>query len=121
MTKNLNAICQDLIIVGRYINAVPSLADVKLIDDICDFVNLVKQKAWNKYEVHRKSSNCDNHFIYDTGKFIEPPHDKTNKMTCAPSEDSDQPGHSPSLIRVFAVRMKKPLVISFLLSAQRRL
>ena len=24
-------------------------------------------------------------------------HDKTNKMTCAPSEDSDQPGHSPSL------------------------
>ena len=23
----------------------------------------------------------------------ESPHDKTNKMTCAPSEDSDQPGH----------------------------
>ena len=34
----------------------------------------------------------------------EPPHDKTNKMTCAPKEDSDQPGHPPSLIRVFAVR-----------------
>ena len=34
----------------------------------------------------------------------EPPHDKTNKMTCAPSEDSNQPGHAPSLIRVFAVR-----------------
>ena len=27
---------------------------------------------------------------------------------CAPSEDSDQPGHPPSLIRVFADRMKKP-------------
>ena len=27
-----------------------------------------------------------------------------NKMICAPSEDSDQPGHPPSLIRVFAVR-----------------
>ena len=26
---------------------------------------------------------------------------------CAPSEDSDQPGHPPSLIRVFAVRLKK--------------
>ena len=26
----------------------------------------------------------------------EPQHYKTNKMTCAPSEDSDQPGHSPS-------------------------
>ena len=25
---------------------------------------------------------------------FEPPHDKTNKMTCAPSEDSDQPGHA---------------------------
>ena len=32
---------------------------------------------------------------------------KTNKMTCAPSEDSNQPGHPPSLIRGFAVRMKK--------------
>ena len=34
----------------------------------------------------------------------EPPHDKTNEMACAPSEDSDQPGHPSSLIRVFAVR-----------------
>ena len=34
----------------------------------------------------------------------EPPHDKTNKMTIAPSEDSGQPGHPPSLIRGFAVR-----------------
>ena len=25
-------------------------------------------------------------------------HDKTNKMICAPSEDTDQPGHPPSLI-----------------------
>ena len=29
---------------------------------------------------------------------------KTNKMACAPSEDSDQPGHPPNLIRVFAGR-----------------
>ena len=28
---------------------------------------------------------------------FEPPHDKTNKMICASSEDSDQPGHLPSL------------------------
>ena len=28
----------------------------------------------------------------------EPQHDKTNKMASAPSEDSDQPGHSSSLI-----------------------
>ena len=29
---------------------------------------------------------------------FEPPHDKTSKMACAPSEDSDRPGHPPSLI-----------------------
>ena len=38
---------------------------------------------------------------------FEPAHDKTNKITCGPSEDSDQSGHSPSLIKFFAVRMKK--------------
>ena len=51
----------------------------------------------------------------------EPPQDKTNKTACAPSEDSDQPGHPPSLIRVFAFRMKKAWVLSYPLSAQRRL
>ena len=40
---------------------------------------------------------------------------------CAPSEDSGQPGHQPSLIRVFAVSMKKSWVLSYPLSAQRRL
>ena len=40
-------------------------------------------------------------------RITEPPHDKTNKMACAPSKDSDRPGHPPSLITVFAVHMKK--------------
>ena len=39
---------------------------------------------------------------------------------CAPSEDSDQPGHPPSLIRDFAVHMKKHWALSYPLSAQRR-
>ena len=39
----------------------------------------------------------------------------------APSEDSDQPGHPPSLIRVFAVRTKKAWVLSYPLSSQWRL
>ena len=52
---------------------------------------------------------------------IEPRHDKTNKMICAPGEDSDQPGHPPSQIRVSAVRLKQNLVLSYPLSAQRRL
>ena len=52
---------------------------------------------------------------------FEPPHDKTNKLACAPNEDSDQPGHPHWLIRVLAVRMKKAWIISYPLSAQRRL
>ena len=51
----------------------------------------------------------------------EPPRDKTNKLACARSEDSDQPGHPPSLIRDFAVRIKKAWVLIYPLSAQRRL
>ena len=39
---------------------------------------------------------------------------------CAPSKDSDQPGHPPSLIRVFAVRMKKAWGLSYPLSPQQR-
>ena len=52
---------------------------------------------------------------------FEPPHDKTNKMISAPSEDSDQPRHPPSLIRVFSVRMRFAWVLSYPLTAQRRL
>ena len=57
-------------------------------------------------------------------------HDSGNKLAatwqnqqseCASSEDSDQAGHPPSLIRVFAVRMKIAWVHSYPLSAQRRL
>ena len=37
-------------------------------------------------------------------KVVSSTYEPQHKMTCAPSEDSDQPGHPPSLIRVFAVR-----------------
>ena len=40
---------------------------------------------------------------------------------CGPSEDSDQPGHPPSLIRAFAVRMNEAWVLSYSLRTQRRL
>ena len=40
---------------------------------------------------------------------------------CEPSEDSDQPGHPPSLNRAFAVRMEKDWVLNYPLGAQRRL
>ena len=42
-------------------------------------------------------------------------------MACAASEDSDQPGHPPTLTRVFAVHMKKDWVLSYPMSAQQRL
>ena len=74
---------------------------------------LLSYRSYNHFFI----SQNDNFVIY----INEPPHDKTNKMTCAHSEDSDQPGLPPSLIRVFAVRMKKAWVLSYPLSAQRRL
>ena len=46
---------------------------------------------------------------------------QNQQSDCEPSEDSDQPGHPPNLIRVFAVRMKKAGVFSYPLSVQRRL
>ena len=44
----------------------------------------------------------------------ELPHSKTNKMTCSPSEEIDQPGHPASLIRVVALRLMKAWVLSYL-------
>ena len=41
------------------------------------------------HQPDKNTSACTSH---------EPAHDKTNKIACAPSEDSDQSGHSPSLI-----------------------
>ena len=49
-----------------------------------------------------KTQNLREHHIFSVTKSQNgPPRDKTNKVACAPSEDSDQPGHPPSLIRVF--------------------
>ena len=60
---------------------------------------------------------CGNCYMAHIGIY-EPPHDKTNKMACAPSDDSDQPEHPPSQIRVFTVRMKKAWVLSYPLAHQ---
>ena len=50
-----------------------------------------------------------------------PSEDRSAWAFAQSSEDSHQPGHSPSLIRVFAVRMKKAWVLSYPMSAYRRL
>ena len=46
---------------------------------------------------------------------------KPTKWPVHPAKTQDQPGHPPSLIRVFAVRMKKPGVLGYSLRAQWRL
>ena len=58
-------------------------------------------------------------YVDSTKKHFEPSYDKTNKMTFMPSEDSDQPGHPPSLIRVFAVRSVGSLRPNFASGGQR--
>ena len=40
-------------------------------------------------------------------------HNKINKVTHAAGGDSDQPWHPPSMINVFAVRLKKVLDLSY--------
>ena len=45
---------------------------------------------------------------------------KPNEIPCQPSEDTDQPGHPPSLIGVFAVRIKNAWILHYPLSAQWR-
>ena len=52
---------------------------------------------------------------------FEMSHDKTNKVAFVPSEDSDQPGDPPSLIRVFAVHFMGSLGPKLSSCAQRRL
>ena len=65
---------------------------------VSDFFSFWFSKLHFKGRVHIKSQGQSR---------FEPQHDKTNNVAFKPSEDSDQPGHPPNLIRVFAVRMKK--------------
>ena len=80
----------------------PATAPIYLISILCESTVTVKN-------------------LLSEQKLYEPPHDKTNKMACVPTKNSDKSGHPPSLIRVFAVCMKKALVLSYLLSAHQRL
>ena len=59
-------------------------------------------------EKNLNANNFGKIFYFSRGKSenrFAPQHIKTNNMTCAASEDLDQPGHPPSLIRFFAVRI----------------
>ena len=64
-------------------------------------------------EIFKEAMTSKPAFLEELKVGIWAPHDKTNKMAYAPSKESDQPGYLPSLIRVFAVRMKKVWVLSY--------
>ena len=85
-----------------------------------DIVSMAKRFHIGFYA---KCKKCDEMYVCCICRLeeeaFEPPHDKTNKMTFVPSEDSDQPGHPPSLIRVFAVRSVGSLEPSFASGGQR--
>ena len=97
-----------------------------VVDDILPFLNAVLMRNWiqetfETYGVEKLLLRFQRRVLYviltTQGAFLlliqyEPHRDKTNKMACAPSEDSDQPGHPPSLIRVFAVRLKTARVLA---------
>ena len=56
--------------------------------------------TWVTYilQYHHNDEESDPICSRSSQKTTESPRDKTNKMACAPSKDSDQPGHPPSLI-----------------------
>ena len=65
---------------------------------------------WSKWTGPNKVfSRCRLRHVPVTEPYLtsEPAHVKSNEMACAPREDSNQSGHQPSLIMVFAVLMKK--------------
>ena len=73
-----------------------------------DLVSLVISfERYSSSCIGRVCSNTTNEFWKWHPNLYEPQHDKANKMTCALSEPSDQPGYPFSLTRVFTFRMKK--------------
>ena len=75
---------------------------------ICFFVVSVSTNSFVCYVFSYITIKRMIHTFLNSQQFIriEPPNDKTNKITFAPSKDSDQPRHPPSLVRDLAVHMK---------------
>ena len=79
----------------------------------------------DKYQIRLMRPKSFNHHVLTQclaqNVQYEPQHVKTNTMACAPSEDSDQSGHPPSLIRVFVLHSKDSRGPKASLNVQRRL
>ena len=81
--------------------------------------NILGVRIFRKFTLHVTSSSSASFSIAIIGVWATTWQNQQNER--APSEDSDQPGHTPSLNRVFALRMKKAWVLGYPMSAQRRL
>ena len=81
----------------------------------CGLFYIEKEQKYNFvnfYHVWDDQPLWMNNYIFPYAPTYEPTNIwaaswQNQQSECAPSEDSDQPGHPLSLIRVFAVRMKK--------------
>ena len=87
----------------------PGMRTAKVQASLCIRADSPEYSLFALKESSTKSSllsgrKCAFKVLHAVNIIIEPLHDKTNNMGSAPSEDSDQPGHPYSLIRVFAVR-----------------
>ena len=70
----------------------------------------------------KTKTSTENRAICKRKEYLSRDMTKPTKWLCAQRRlMASCPGHPPSLIRVFAVRTKKTWVLSYLLSAQRRL
>ena len=91
---------QDLLIYVCQFQRCPNMNACLFLCNTMKYENMKKSRylLWCSYVqwYHDQSTNYK--------RIKSAPHDKTNKMVCVPSEDSDQPWHMPSLIRVFAIR-----------------
>ena len=104
---------------SKYLEVRSFLNYLHVINQWIKFCELKRQNIWTEMSTRKRNRFKSKWIFPKTEPIFKPPHDKTNKMACAPSEDSDQLGHPPSLIRVFAVHMKKAWVLSYPLSAQQ--
>ena len=85
----------------------------------CHLISMVMTRAmWSKGDI-TKWHHMSRMYLCGFIKWATTWQNRQNE--CAPSKDSDQPGHPPSLISVFTVRMKKSWALSYPLSAQWRL
>ena len=72
-------------------NAGMLVTQIRLTGLIWKFL-LGMQESWYDQQHRNNTGQVTKHVRY------EPPHEETNKMACAPSENSDQPWHLLSLI-----------------------